>query len=126
MDMTSQLVYQRVRNRVIEMLEWLIECESIPPDLGMNELINCWADWVPTPLSDDYFPVPVFSEAEQKRVRDVNNAVDKFCDVTPRNIVDANAALKLPEWSVVVESAKLALADMMARGRMPEDQDLKL
>jgi hypothetical protein len=56
--MTSQLAWQRIRNRIIEMLEWIVDSECIPPELGMNELINSWADWVPGLPAADYFYQP--------------------------------------------------------------------
>jgi hypothetical protein len=37
--MTSQLVEQRIRNRVIEVLEWLNKCVLLPPASGVATLI---------------------------------------------------------------------------------------
>jgi hypothetical protein len=117
---SKQIIEQRVRNRIIEMLEWLVECESTPPNLGMNELINCWEDWVPSPFEPDYFPPPVFTEAEQELIRQVSRAVDTFCCVTPKSITDERAALKLPQWAAIIMTARSALLVMAARGRMSE------
>jgi hypothetical protein len=108
------------------MLEWLIECETNPPKVGMNELINCWEDWVPSPLVEGYFPAPVFTDTEQKLIRSVSNAVDAFCDATPESIEDERAALQLPQWLAVIAAAKSALSAMMARGKMPEEEELRL
>lgn len=124
--MTSQLVFQRIRNRVIETLDLLVECETTPPDLGMNELVNCWEDWVPSPLPENYFPEPVFAPEEERLIRDVSLTMDAFCDATPRTIQDDVATLRLPQWAAVVTTAKVARSTMMKRGRMPEEEELSL
>ena len=122
--MTSQLVYQRIRNRVIEMLEWFVACEDTPPEVGMNELVNFWEDFVSIPLAEKHFPVPVFTPGEEVLIRDVSLKMDAFCDATPRSMQDHLAAVCLPQWKAVAVAAQAALAEMMKRGRMPEDHEL--
>jgi hypothetical protein len=124
--MTTQLVYQRIRNRIIELLEQLVECETSPPELGMNELINSWDDWVPSPLVEGYFPPPVFTNSEQNVIRRTSVAIDEFCEVTPKSIEDDRAVLRLPRWALVIETSKLALSTMMERGKMSEDEEIQL
>jgi len=122
--MTSQLVYQRIRNRIIEVLEWLIECETVPPEVGMNGLINLWEDFVPSPLPDGYFPSPVFTRIEDLLIRDVGKAIDEFCDATPKSIKDECAAIALPQWGAIVVTARRSLTEMMMRGKMSEEEEL--
>lgn len=117
-----RIIQQRERNRVIEMLEWLIECEHTPPDLGMNELINSWSDYVPSSVEPKYVLAEVFTDAEQKSILRVNTAVDAFCDATPQSITDEHAALRLPEWTTVVVLSRSALSLLMERGKMPEEE----
>ena len=124
--MTSQLVYQRIRNRIIEMLEWIIECESTPPEGGMNELINSWEDWVPLPTIQGYFPSPVFTSNEDSLLSSVSDAIDKFCEVTPKSIEDDLKVLSLPQWTGVILAAKEALAVMQKRGMMSEEEVMNL
>lgn len=124
--MTSQLVYQRIRNRIIEMLEWIIESENKVPTLGFDELINAWEDWVSSPLQKDAFPVPVYTAAENDRLREVSFALDALCNATPTSITDDVAVLALPEWVVVVETARNAHAELMMRGRLSEDEEVRL
>jgi probable rRNA maturation factor len=121
-EVTDQVVYQRIRNRVIEVLDWIIECETMPPNLGMGELINCWYDWVPGPLTTDYFPV--FVSTEELLLRNVSTAMDSFCDVTPKLITDELSVLSTPQWAAVVATAKIAFNEMMKRGRMSEDEEI--
>ncbi|MDR2128957.1 MAG: hypothetical protein LBP52_07820 [Burkholderiaceae bacterium] len=122
---SPQIVDQRVRNRIIEMLEWLVECETTPPDCGMDELINGWEDWVPAPFEPGLYLPPVFTEAEQELICRVSRAVDVFCDATPKSITDARAAIQLPQWAAVIAAARSALLVMLERGRMPEENALR-
>jgi hypothetical protein len=123
---TSQLVYQRIRNRIIEMLELLIECESSPSEFGLNELINFWEDWVSSPLQEDEFPTSVYTEVEGKLLREVSLTINAFCEVTPQSITDETGAMALPEWTAVIVTARLAYITMMKRGRFSEDEELSL
>jgi hypothetical protein len=119
--MTSQLVYQRIRrNRIIEMLECPIKCESTPPKQGLNELINCWEDWVNSPLQEDEFFMPVYTEVEDKLLREVSLTVNAFCEVTPQSIIDEAGAMALPEWKAVIAAARFAYIVMMKKGKFSE------
>jgi hypothetical protein len=89
----------------------------------MNALINFWEDFVPSPLPEKYFPEPVFTRVEDELIRDVSVAMDAFCAATPKSIEDDVAALGLRQWAAVVTAAKIAYAEMMKRGRMPEDEE---
>lgn len=120
--MTSQLVYQRIRNRIIEVLEWLIECESTPPELGLNELINFWKDWVSSSLQENEFPISVYTELEDKLLREVNSAINAFCEVTPLSIIDEAEAMALPEWKVLIAAVWRTYIAMMKRGKFSEDE----
>ena len=124
--MTSQLVYQRIRNRIIEMLEWIIDSENRAPTVGFDELINSWEDWVSSPLQTDAFPPPVYTPAEGERLRDVSLAVDELCNATPTSITGDVAVLALPEWVAVVETARTAHGELMMRGRLSEDEEVRL
>jgi hypothetical protein len=92
----------------------------------MNELVNCWEDFVPSPLPEKYFPEPVFTQTEEKLIRNVNVAMDAFCDATPKSIENEVAVLGSRQWVTVVATAKVAYIEMMKRERMPENEDLPL
>jgi hypothetical protein len=112
--MTSQLIYQRIRNRIIETLELLIEYENkFPKKIELNELVNLWEDWVNSPLKEDEFPMPVYTELENKLLREVCAAIENFCEITPQLITDEEQAMALSEWSSVIKAAQLAHTMMM-------------
>jgi hypothetical protein len=52
--------------------------------------------------------------------------MDVFCDATPPSIENEVAVLGSRQWVAVVAAAKVAHAEMMKRGRMPEDEELPL
>lgn len=118
----DQLLHQRIRNRIIETLEWMIECETNP--LGMNELVNTWEDWVPAPIPAGYFPAPVFSEQEKVLLMRTSVAMQAFCDATPNGVPNTPETLQLSQWRAVTAAARQALQALMERGRMPEDREL--
>ncbi|CAG1771168.1 hypothetical protein BAC3_01601 [uncultured bacterium] len=120
--MTSQLVYQRIRNRIIEVLELLIKSENSSPKFQLNELINFWEDWINSPLQENEFPMPVYTEAEDKLLREVSSAINAFCEVTPKSITNEAEAMALPEWSAVIVTARSAHIAMMKRGKFSEDK----
>lgn len=118
--MTRQLVYPRIRNRIVELLEWLIECENEPPRFGMNELINSWEDWVPTLSSKEYFTTQGFTSAESDFLLKVSAAIEDFCEATPDPIEHDDAAIALPQWCLVIAAAKPALFAMKASNKISE------
>jgi hypothetical protein len=124
--MTSQLIYQRIRNRVIEELEALIESENLAPRVGMNAVVNSFEDWIPIPMPNGYFPPPVFTIQENDLLHELSTAMEAFCAATPRTIEDDVSALALPQWKNVVTAAKSSLSAMLVRGKMPEDTELRL
>lgn len=124
--MTRQLVYQRIRNRIVELLEWLIECENEPPRCGMNELINSWEDWVPTPSPKGYFVDQGFTPMQNVLLVNVSAAIEDFCEATPEPIENDAAAITLPQWRLVIAAAKPTLSAMKASTKMSEESDDRL
>ena len=119
----ERLIDQRIRNRIIEMLEWVIECEHTAPDLGLEELVNAWDDLVDSPFQPDRFPDPTYTDEERQSLRAVSAAMDAFCVATPQKIIDQDGALMLSEWKTLTSRAKDAYTCLMNRGRLPEDRE---
>jgi hypothetical protein len=68
----------------------------------------------------------VYTQVEDKFLRQLSSAIDAFCDVTPQLIKDEAAAIARPEWAAVISAARHAYLAMMQRGRLSEDEDLSL
>src|SRR4051812_41255600 len=105
----ARVVDQRIRNRLIEYLEFVSDSEYKPPQLGFDELLNQWEDWVSRPITENLFPAPVYTEDEVEMLRHVDLAWEAFCDATPRSIKDEAAAIRLHEWAVFVRVARQTL-----------------
>ena len=115
------VVSRRIRNRIIECLDWIIECEFAPPDIGLNELVNIWDDWTQKPFDERGYPPPTYTPSEIDQIMSVDSAMTAFCDATPDSIVDDHQAQRLPEWHRLVDAARSAYGMMMLRGKLPED-----
>jgi hypothetical protein len=64
-------------------------------------------------LKEDEFPMPVYTELENKLLREVCAAIENFCEITPQLITDEEQAMALSEWSSVIKAAQLAHTMMM-------------
>jgi hypothetical protein len=123
-SVSHQIVDQRIRNRIFEYLEMLVAYESDPPPWDLNETINQWEDWVRSPVGEDQFQLPTYSQCESKQLVAVGKAMEAFIAATPQRILDTATEMKLPEWIALVQSANEALATLVQKGRMPEDHEI--
>jgi hypothetical protein len=121
---TSRLVEQRIRNRLFEYVEWVVESERVPPDLGMNELLNQWEDFVRRPVEAETFPAPVFTEPEVEALKTLDSAWERICSATPETVLDERAAMSTPAWRDFAAAAKATALVFGARGRLSEDVEL--
>ncbi|HID03063.1 MAG TPA: hypothetical protein EYP18_07650, partial [Desulfobacterales bacterium] len=59
-DISDNLLNQRIRNRIIEVLE-ITSSQSDLEKFGANEAVNMWEDWVDDERIKDYVE-PVFTK----------------------------------------------------------------
>ncbi len=123
--MTDKLSYQRIRNRILEIVEWIVESEVTPPKLGFNSLINHWDDWTINSNQASDFPLPFFSENEGHLLVALGEAINAFCQATSKEIKNDEEALHSPEWKSVLTLARHTYEEMMKRGRFSEVADLQ-
>jgi hypothetical protein len=119
---SPRIIQQRIRNRIFEYLEMVVEFESDHPPWDLNELVNQWEDWVRRPCSVDTWPPPTYTCEEVAILMKMDSAWDSFCEATPGNIVDESAALRNPAWSNLVCAAAAALNELRKRGKLSEEQ----
>jgi hypothetical protein len=119
--MTDKLTYQRIRNRLFEIVEWIIESEANPPSLGFNALINYWDDWTNSSTQASDFPAPIYSTNEAQLLVKLGQAIDTFCKVRPQTMETEVEALHSPEWKSVLVLAHQTYEEMMKRGRLSDD-----
>ena len=116
-----QLVLQRVRNRILEHLETIVEHHRKGTRFDLSELLNQWEDWVQRPVQPDTWIPPTYTEEEACCLARVDRAWESFCSARSRWIDDEWAAMNSPEWSALAAGASEALTVMQERGRLPED-----
>jgi hypothetical protein len=124
---SRQVVFQRIRNRIIEVLECLSSFDAqreyarrVPICYVPYELINSWADFVHSSRPKD-FTGPVFSAAERDAIERFYSALDAASDALPDDFPPLERVLKEPYWARLREAAETALATFAARGKLSED-----
>ncbi|GLR12010.1 hypothetical protein GCM10007907_08000 [Chitinimonas prasina] len=115
------LIAARVRNRQLECLELWCCYPNSPPGFDINCLINIWGDWVDETLWQDAVDISCYTPEEWALLQQTHRAIEDFCKVTPRNIIDQQAAIALPEWARLITCAQAALQAFQQRGRLAED-----
>lgn len=116
-----QLVEQRIRNRIIEYFEIVVEFDSDPGAMSLNGLVNQWEMYVDHPFTPSEYPPPAFTDREVDVIRRVDVAWEEFCNTTPSRISDEGQAFMLPSWSAFVAEANAALAVFAERGKLSEE-----
>jgi len=106
-----------VRNRLIEYLEMIVDCERDPPPWDLNETLNQWEDWNPPGAR---FEVPPYTGREGQLLDDVALAWGRLCDATPEVIFDL---FRSPEWAAFTVAARHALSALNERGRLSEEEE---
>ncbi len=116
-EIRQQLLYQRLRNRVIELLDLFCSLHDIA-SFGSFEAINMVEDWLPL----DYEKAPkVFSQKEKKAVREFMELWEVAADVTNEETQNVEWLERSVEWVRLSKSAKRALRIFSERGRFSED-----
>jgi hypothetical protein len=125
-DHVSPRVFeQRVRNRIIDAVEWISEGSSAVRAMGAGEYFNAFYDWIdnarpvwPWPSSA---PSTMTSE-EVAAVTEVLRIVNTACDATPPMVSKEELiASRWPERIAPV--AKKALVLFLQRGRFDEEEE---
>ena len=127
-EMDPQLVEQRIRNRLIEYVEWVQEYEGASePRLGMNELLNQWEDFITRPVDESNFPAPVFTGNEVSALNLLDAAWEVLCSATPDHIAynSDSDVFKLREWANFFDSAGDAVEVFHRRGKLSEKVPLQ-
>jgi hypothetical protein len=126
---TSQLVLQRIRNRIIEYLELVSsfddqrEYQSGAPVHVPHEVINQWEDWVRGPR-DPAFVQPLFTEEEQDAIARYHQIWNETAASTPNPLPDLESLFLTTEWQRLRDAAFEALRVFRVRGKLSEDNEV--
>ena len=122
------ILYNRLRNRIIEHLELVASADeqlayqrSVPIAQVSSELFNTWGDWVAGEAAIAEFTTPIFSPEEQAAVREFNSTLVAIARQVPQDLPPIAAFIGTPLWEQLSLSASKALSVFMVRGIGPED-----
>jgi hypothetical protein len=116
-EISQQLLYQRLRNRVIELLE-MHACFENAATFGAFEMLN---------LVDDYLPLnategpDVFSPKEREAVDRFLKAYEVAAAATESDTRSVEWLKNSEEWVRLNEVANQAVAIFIERGRFSEE-----
>lgn len=114
---SQQLLYQRLRNRVIELFEMHSSFENVAT-LGAFEMINLVDDILPL----DYTEAPgVFSEKEQEAVDRFLKVYEITAEATKNDTWAIEWFKNSEDWVRLNEVANQAVAVFTKRGRFSEE-----
>ena len=116
--MTDPQTIFRIRERIIDVLEWIVDSRTKIPDCGFNGLVNLWDDWL-HPFRQTEFSQQGFSIEEIAGIRRVDELLEAFCLVMPQSIPDTQATLRKEEWVQVTVAAEQALSKLLKRSMLP-------
>ncbi|MEL0438432.1 hypothetical protein [Phycobacter sp. K97] len=118
-EISQQLLYQRLRNRVIELFEIHSSIEDIA-SMGAFETINMVDDWLPL----DFEKAPkVFSEAEKEAIAEFIQLAEVAADATEEDTWDIEWFRASREWVRLSQFAKYVLDIFSERGRFSEESE---
>ena len=133
-DMVSkQLIFQRVRNRIIEYLEVASSFDeqrkyqkAVPFVSVPSEMINQFEDSVPNKGVLDDFELPVYSTVEQAALRQFYKTWGDVAQNTPNPLPPLEETLKLTKWKELREAAEETLVVFLDRGKLSEDKEIEI
>ncbi|MCB8928796.1 MAG: hypothetical protein H6652_24600 [Ardenticatenaceae bacterium] len=132
-NVSKQVVFQRVRNRIIEYFEVASSFDeqqkyqkAVPLVSVPSEMINQFEDWVPNKDVLDDFGLPVFSMAEQVALRRFHRIWEDVAQNTPNPLPSLVETLKLPKWKQLREAAEETLVVFLDRGKLSEDKEIEI
>lgn len=118
-EISRQLLYQRLRNRFIELLDMYSSLNDIAT-IGAYEMIELAYDLLP--LNYDEAP-KVFSKKEKEAISKFAELAKNAAEATEEDTWSIDWFKRSEEWVNVSEFAKQALVIFAERGRFSEEHE---
>ena len=119
---SARLVDQRIRNRIMEVVDLLAMGEGGVRLVGFTAFFELFYDWIPHHRDGPLPPNAALSDEERKCLEDLRRVLDKACDATPGEMgADEFIATRWPDR--IAEAAAAALELLGRRGPAPEDTE---
>lgn len=117
----EKLLHQRLRNRVIEVLEIASSPESIA-EFGAFGTIDWLDDFLSTTPNDEPAANDVYTGEERMALARVTEAFEAASDVTDVDLYDAGQIAAIVEWQNLIAVSNGALDVFAKRGKFSEDE----
>ncbi|MDH5409142.1 MAG: hypothetical protein OEY00_11085 [Gammaproteobacteria bacterium] len=121
-EISKKILYQRIRNRIIEVLEITAD-PSQHEKFGGDEIICMWEDWVDDQKLPEYVE-PVFSQEEQTAISEYHKIWNEVADNTPHLMPSVNELVKNAYWQKLIKQAEKALTVFSIKGRYSEEVEI--
>ena len=128
-EVPNSLVYQRIRNRVIEHLDLLMDRdaqleyqERVPFVHVSHQLIELWCDVVDPEASKEQFPLGLYDAAERSELSEFNRVFLDVLHSTPDPLPAIAEFQQSKAWGELRDAAEKTHAVMMKRGALSENQ----
>ena len=119
---SDRLVHQRIRNRIMEVVETLADGDDGVLREWPHEYFESFYDWIPHRAHGEMPSISTVSADERVLLIDVSRILDDACDATPKNMTaDELIATGWPKR--IQPMAQKALYLMRDRGRFSEEQE---
>jgi len=122
-EVSEVLLKQRVRNRIMEVIDVLAEPEDIAR-LGLFEVINLWNDFGPGQGDTEWYSGPVFTTEEIALINQVELSVEKVARANKTDLFELEDILASPEIRPLIPTAREAREVFNRRGTFSEDTEL--
>ena len=109
-QVTKQIVLQRIRNRVIELLE--VYSDNAEAEMAHSLLVH-WADWVESE-APAHFKLPVFTLEEVKSIGKTYGAWEH---------VEYSTPVESLQWVTFTKQSHITLNIMLKRGKQSEEYE---
>lgn len=121
-NVSERLVDQRLRNRIMEVLEILEMGDAGVKVFGAAEYFNYFYDFIPHRDDGQHHDNVAINPNEQSALVIVSRLMDDACDATSGEIEDAN--LIASGWPERIRpAAETALSLMRVRGRFSDEEE---
>lgn len=117
---SSLVIEQRLRNRIMEVIEILADGDGGVRRVGAHEYFNLFYDFIPHRDDGEMYPSSAISLDERELILEVRGILDDACDATPRLMGDDE--LIGTGWPKRIQAvARKALDLMLTKGRLSEE-----
>lgn len=127
---SSQLIEQRVRNRLIDYFSWAssfseqLDYQATVPTVSVvNEVIEQWYDWAPDTFDASSFGA-VYSADEVATLMAYQSVMLRAIERTPGLWEPMDSFHALPVWQDLRLAAEEAREIFARRGSLPEDSEV--